>query len=237
MPARFVHKPFPGRTKVGLPALCEGVKDPTEAADLLLEHPAVRRMLLTQKAFVEGGRSMLYDCGIDYDLLVEARLAGDFALERRIDDRMGFVTPILKGFLTEVGSEVANLGVQVLGGHGYIKANAVEQILRDIRISTLWEGTTQIQGLDLLGRKVLLQKLKPIHRECGQLALFAWRTLMRGKGKRVRRHALTVLYKSAEWLLLTYRVALCAARHRDAVGAASVEYLLYAGVVRSPQRL
>jgi hypothetical protein len=72
------------------------------------------------------------------------------------DERLGFYTPILKGFLTELGFECTNLGVQVFGGHGYIGEHGMEQIVRDTRIATLYEGTTGIQALDLLGRKVLV---------------------------------------------------------------------------------
>ncbi len=82
--------------------------------------------------------------------------------KKRINDKLGFFTPILKGFLTEVGFESANQGLQVFGGHGYIKESGLEQIVRDARISTLYEGTTGIQGLDLLGRKVLLQRGKTL---------------------------------------------------------------------------
>jgi len=73
-----------------------------------------------------------------------------------------WVTPILKGFLTEVGFESTNNGLQVFGGHGYIKEWGLEQIVRDARIATLYEGTTGIQGLDLLGRKILMQRGKPL---------------------------------------------------------------------------
>ena len=81
---------------------------------------------------------------------------------KSIDDKLGFFTPILKGFLTEVGFESANNGLQVFGGHGYIKEWGLEQIVRDARIATLYEGTTGIQALDLLARKVLLQRGKPL---------------------------------------------------------------------------
>lgn len=77
--------------------------------------------------------------------------------ERRrdaIDYELGFRTPILKGFLTEMGVEAASVGMQLYGGHGYIKSNKQEQIFRDVRISSIWEGTTGIQALDLLGRKI-----------------------------------------------------------------------------------
>ena len=72
-------------------------------------------------------------------------LAGNDKAAKKLDDRLGFLTPILKGFLSESGVEASNMGIQVFGGHGYIKSNKQEQIARDVRISALWEGTTQIQ--------------------------------------------------------------------------------------------
>ena len=120
---------------------------------------------------------------------------------------------------------------QVYGGHGYVRSNKQEQILRDVRISTVWEGTTQIQALDLLGRKVLLQKLKPIRRHCASVARFAWDVLTSGAGSRVKWHASVLLYKTLEWLLLSYRIAWRARSDTEFVGAASVEYLMYSGYV------
>ena len=78
--------------------------------------------------------------------------------------------PILKGFLTEAGKEAADLGIQVYGGHGYIQDNHAERNYRDVRIAAVWEGTTQIQALDLLGRKIMLGKLTPIFEHCRTLA-------------------------------------------------------------------
>src|SRR5690554_7732150 len=88
--------------------------------------------------------------------MIEGILAGDNAKQEHWDDKLGFLTPILKGCLTELGLEAANLGMRVFGGHGYIREHGMEQIVRDARIATLYEGTTGIQALDLLGRKVLL---------------------------------------------------------------------------------
>ncbi len=133
-----------------------GKKEPEQVADALIWHPDVRRMLLTQRAIAEGGRAMIYSASQLADKLFNASTAGDTARYEEIDGTLGFYTPILKGFLTEMGVEAANLGMQVLGGHGYIYENGVEQIARDARIATLYEGTTGIQALDLLGRKVLL---------------------------------------------------------------------------------
>merc|ERR1711871_677668 len=142
-----------------------GDKNPDGPADPIIVHPDVRKNLLTQKVIAEGGRSMVYECARLADKMVDAENAGDTKTWKKIDDRMGFLTPILKGFLTEAGCEAANLGIQIYGGHGYIKSNKQEQVLRDVRISAVWEGTTGIQALDLLGRKIMLQKLKPINEQ------------------------------------------------------------------------
>ena len=129
-----------------------GPKNSEGPADPIIVHPDVRRMLLTQKAFTEGGRALIYFTGKHCDVAIksndpEARAAAEQAL--------GILTPIVKAFLTEVGFESANLGLQCFGGHGYINEWGLEQNVRDARIGMLYEGTTGIQALDLLGRKVL----------------------------------------------------------------------------------
>merc|ERR1719420_1979095 len=136
---------------------------------------------------------MVYECGLLNDLMMEAKAAGDDKTEKAIDDRMGFLTPILKGFLTEVGVEAANMGIQVYGGHGYIKSNKQEQIVRDSRISAVWEGTTQIQALDLLGRKIMLQRLRPINEHCSQLYSQCKPLLFSGDSQ-LRKHAWNLLW-------------------------------------------
>ena len=107
---------------------------------------------MTQKAISEGGRAMIYYTAKLVDEIESAKTEED---RKNADDRLGFITPILKAFLTELGQESANHGLQIFGGHGFIKEWGMEQIVRDTRISTLYEGTTGIQALDLLGRKVL----------------------------------------------------------------------------------
>ncbi len=77
--------------------------------------------------------------------IAEALKKGDKKKAEAVEDKLGFMTPILKGFLTERGIEAANIGIQLYGGHGYIKSNKQEQVLRDVRISAIWEGTTGIQ--------------------------------------------------------------------------------------------
>ena len=146
------------------------------------------------------------------------------------DDRLGFLTPILKGFLTEAGKEAADHGLQVWGGHGYIKDNGLEQVLRDCRIASLWEGTTQIQALDLLGRKIMLQKLKPINQQCARLRGQAAPLLFSGDSQ-LRSHAWGLYAAAVEWQYLTYRIAACAASDKEVVSSASVDYLMYGGYV------
>ena len=207
-----------------------GKKDPDYPADALIWHPDIRRMLLTQKAIAEGGRAMIYSAVQLADKLFNALNEGNQAGLEDIDDRLGFYTPILKGFLTEMGLEAANLGMQVYGGHGYIHEHGMEQIARDARIATLYEGTTGIQALDLLGRKVLLgtrgrcvrEFTATILRFSGQ-HLFA-RTAL---GKMAR----SLARRAIQWNIITTRIMLRARRDRELVGSASVDFLMYSGYV------
>jgi alkylation response protein AidB-like acyl-CoA dehydrogenase len=206
-----------------------GKKEPDQVADSLIHHADVRRMLLTQKAIAEGGRAMLYYAARLADHMVEAHTVGDDEKAEKYDDKLGFLTPILKGFLTELGNEAANLGVQVFGGHGYIREHGMEQIVRDTRIATLYEGTTGIQALDLLGRKVLLMTQGGAVREFTlKIANFARKHLT---NKQLRPMAIELLKLTAQWNLLTVRVMLAARKDRDVVSAAAHDFLMYSGYV------
>ena len=207
-----------------------GTKDPEFGADALIWHPDVRRMLLTQKAIAEGGRAMIYSVAKVADHLSEATLAGDTAKKEKYENELGFFTPILKGFLTETGLEAANLGIQVFGGHGYIHDHGMEQIARDARIATLYEGTTGIQALDLLGRKVLLATKGKCVRDFTKVMFdFAKQHALAGTplGKMSR----SLLKRALEWNVLTTRIMLRARSDRELVGSASVDYLMYSGYV------
>jgi len=207
-----------------------GKKDPQSKADALIWHPDVRRMLLTQKAIAEGGRAMIYDALKIGDHMFNASAAGDAEGYKAYDSRLGFYTPILKGFLTEMGLEAANLGVQVFGGHGYIKEHGMEQIVRDARISTLYEGTTGIQALDLLGRKVLMgSKGKCVRDFTLEMVRFARPYLL--KRTPLGAMARNLAARAAEWNLLTTAIMFRASKDREVVGAASVDYLMYSGFV------
>ena len=122
-----------------------GKKEPDKVADPIIVHPDVRKMLMTQKAFSEGGRAMIYYTAKLVDDIESAKTE---EARKEADDRLGFITPILKAFLTEVGFESANQGMQIFGGHGYIIELCRVHIVRDARIATLYEGTTGIQALD-----------------------------------------------------------------------------------------
>ncbi len=129
-----------------------GAKAPEKAADPIIVHPDVRRMLLTQKAYVEAGRAFSYWMALQLD---KEHHHTDPAERAQAADIVALLTPIVKAFLTDNAVESANLALQILGGHGYIKEWGMEQYVRDVRISTIYEGTNAIQSLDLLGRKIL----------------------------------------------------------------------------------
>ena len=139
--ARYAQDRIQGRSATG-------AQHPDKEADSLLVHPDVRRMLLTQRAYVEGCRAFAFFAGMQLD---EAKHRGDERAERFGQ----LLTPVVKAFLTDKGLEGAVMAQQILGGHGYVKEWAVEQIVRDARIAQIYEGANGIQALDLAGRKVV----------------------------------------------------------------------------------
>lgn len=207
-----------------------GKKDPEKPADALIHHADVRRMLLTQKAIAEGGRAMLYHTAMFADYLI----SDDEEKVKFFDDKLGLLTPIVKGFLTELGLEAANHGMQVFGGHGYIHEWGMEQIVRDARIATLYEGTTGIQALDLLGRKVLiLSRGKAIPKYTREILSFcAENNPVSARKRRVLSRYVTELTRLAlKWNMLTGKVMLAARKDRDAVGASAYDFLMFSGYV------
>ncbi|MCP5163065.1 MAG: acyl-CoA dehydrogenase C-terminal domain-containing protein [Hahellaceae bacterium] len=204
-----------------------GKKNPDSVADTIINHADVRRMLLTQKAIVEGGRAMLYFAAKYADHMVCGHLENDERKVEKYDDKLGFVTPILKGFLTELGYEATNLGMQVFGGHGYIREHGMEQIVRDTKIATLYEGTTGVQALDLLGRKVLMMTQgKAVRDFTLQITHFARKVVT---DKRQRPMAWTLLKLAAQWNYLTVRLALIARKDREMVSSAANDFLMFSG--------
>jgi alkylation response protein AidB-like acyl-CoA dehydrogenase len=129
-----------------------GPKAPDQAADPIIVHPDVRKMLLTARAYAEGGRAL----GIYLALLIDKELNTEDDDERQdAADLVALLTPICKAFITDNAWLATSHCLQVFGGHGYIKEWGMEQYVRDARINMIYEGTNAIQSLDLLGRKVL----------------------------------------------------------------------------------
>jgi alkylation response protein AidB-like acyl-CoA dehydrogenase len=200
-----------------------GRASPGQPASLLIEHADVRRMLLTQKAYVEGSRLLTYFAGLEMD---KAKYHPDAEERQRAADLLAVLTPVVKAFVTDMAVEVTSLGIQVHGGYGYVRETGVEQFFRDTRIACIYEGTNGVQALDLLGRKVLGSG--------GQLA----RLLGGLIGSFCQNHAgyeemsdftprLAGLLK--EWSEATEQVAVRAARDPHEVSAAAVDYLQLTG--------
>ncbi|WP_313201160.1 acyl-CoA dehydrogenase C-terminal domain-containing protein [Pseudomonas sp.] len=129
-----------------------GAEAPGQAADPIVVHPDVRRMLLTMKALNEGGRAFSTYVALQLDL---ARYSEDAGARRLAEAKVALLTPVAKAFITDMGLETTVHGQQVLGGHGYIREWGQEQLIRDCRITQIYEGANGIQALDLVGRKLL----------------------------------------------------------------------------------
>ncbi len=193
------------------------------AADPIIVHPDVRRMLLTQKAFVEGGRLLAFLTGREMD---GAELNPDAEARRRSGELIAFLTPIVKAFLTDAAVEVASLAVQIHGGHGFIRETGVEQLLRDARITPIYEGTNGIQALDLLGRKVFGTG----GRSQQAMAARIRESISRfGAAPELAGFAADLARRVDRWDALTAALTESATGNADEVGAAAFDYLQYSG--------
>ena len=202
-----------------------GAKAPDKPADPIIVHPDVRRMLLTMKAFNEGNRALTY---FTAQMLDVAHLSPDADARQEAEDLLAFLTPICKAFMTDTGLEVTNHGMQVFGGHGFIREWGMEQLVRDCRIAPIYEGTNGIQALDLLGRKVLGSQgkllrnfTKIVHKFCAANAGHA----------QLGEFVAQLDSLNQQWGELTMQVGMAAMKNPDEVGAASVDYLMYSGYI------
>ncbi len=202
-----------------------GARAPDKAADPIIVHPDVRRMLLTQRAFAEGGRALVVFAALQAD--IEAR--SENAAEReRAAQLLGLLIPIAKALLTEASVECTYHALQTFGGHGYIADHGIEQFARDARITTLYEGTTQIQALDLLGRKIMHLKGVGLKSFLEDIVAFCQEhtqteALMEFVGP--------LAVHARNWSELTQEIGQRVAADADEVGAAAVDYLFYAGYI------
>ncbi len=137
-----------------------GAEHPNEKADPIIVHPDVRRMLLRQKAIIEGSRAMAYWTGLHLDL---SHGHADSVQRERSDDIVQLMTPIVKSFLTDEGFFCCDQALQSMGGAGFTQDLPVEQLLRDGRIPRIYEGTNGIQALDLVGRKLTMNNGRLAH--------------------------------------------------------------------------
>ena len=198
-----------------------GAQQPEKAADPILVHPDVRRMLLTMKGYVEGGRAFSTYVAQWLDI---AKYADPADEERRkyAEGMVALLTPVAKAFLTDRGLDACIMGQQVFGGHGFIREWGQEQLVRDCRITQIYEGTNGIQALDLMGRKVVGSQGKLYELFAQDIAAF----IEENSGDAALRPFLEPLAAAFERLSdVTEHVIQQAGDTPDAIGAASVDYL------------
>ncbi|WP_097460074.1 acyl-CoA dehydrogenase C-terminal domain-containing protein [Mangrovitalea sediminis] len=195
-----------------------GAQQKDKAADPIIVHPDVRRMLLTQKAFVEGGRAFSTYVASYLDL---AKFA-EGERQERAEAMVALLTPVAKAFLTDRGLECCILGQQVFGGHGFIREWGQEQLVRDTRITQIYEGTNGIQALDLMGRKIVANKGRYYELFAQEIVDF----IEANAGNEKLKPYLEPLAAALERLSdVTEYILDAAARDPNEIGAASVDYL------------
>ena len=202
-----------------------GAKFPEKPADPIIVHPDIRRMLLTSKAFAEGGRVMALHAALQVDILERSK---DDEERKAADELLSFLTPIVKGLLTEWANECTYHAMQCFGGHGYVREWGMEQLARDARITTIYEGTTGIQALDLLGRKIMQQQGAGMRRFLAMIQQFCEANAAKPE---LTEFVLPLAEVTKQWGELTMEIGKKAMSNADEVGAASYDYLYYSGYV------
>jgi alkylation response protein AidB-like acyl-CoA dehydrogenase len=202
-----------------------GAKFPDKPADPLIVHPDIRRMLLTCKALNEGSRALALHAATLVDILQHAADADE---RQRADELLGFLTPIVKACLTEWSVECTYHALQCFGGHGYIREWGMEQLARDARITTIYEGTTGIQALDLLGRKVIQQQGAGLKQFLGLIVEFC---TAETQNPALTEFVAPLAQIAQEWQQLTMDIGRRVMENPEELGAASYDYLYYSGYV------
>jgi alkylation response protein AidB-like acyl-CoA dehydrogenase len=200
-----------------------GTKAPDKPADPIIVHPDVRKMLLTARAYAEGGRAL----AIHTALLIDKELHHpDEAVRKECADEVALLTPIVKAFMTDNGWIATSHCMQVYGGHGFIHEWGMEQYVRDARINMIYEGTNTIQSLDLLGRKVLGDngaKLKKFGRKIAEFVE------EEGTSEAMQEFVNPLADLGDKVTKLTTEIGMKAFQNPDEVGAAAVDYLRVCG--------
>ncbi|BDB71952.1 acyl-CoA dehydrogenase oxidoreductase [Comamonas thiooxydans] len=200
-----------------------GVKAKDKPADPIIVHPDVRRMLLTAKAYAEGGRALSTFCGL---LLDKELHHPDEKVRKDSGELVALLTPIVKAFITDNGWTATMLSQQVFGGHGFIKEWGMEQFVRDARINMIYEGTNGIQALDLLGRKILGNQgatLKKFGKLIAQLVE------EEGVNEKMSEFITPIAVLGEQMTKFTTEIGFKGMQNPDEVGAAAVDYLRVAG--------
>ncbi|MFO1273652.1 MAG: acyl-CoA dehydrogenase C-terminal domain-containing protein [Rubrivivax sp.] len=200
-----------------------GPKAPDRPADPIIVHPDVRKMLLTARAYAEGGRALA--CWTA--LLLDKEISSDDEDERReCADLVALLTPIIKAFFTDNGWIATSHCMQVFGGHGYIRQQGMEQLVRDARINMIYEGTNTVQSLDLLGRKVLGDNGKKLKKFGKLVADFIEEE---GTDEKMQEFVNPLADLGDKVTKLTTELGMKAFQNADEVGAAAVDYLRVCG--------
>jgi len=200
-----------------------GPKAPDKAADPIIVHPDVRKMLLTARAYAEGARALLTFTALQFDVLVST---DDDDERQQADDTVALLTPIIKAFVTDNGWIATTHCQQVFGGHGYIHGTGMEQFVRDARINMIYEGTNTIQSLDLLGRKVLGDNGKKLKKFGRLIAEFVEQE---GTNEAMQEFINPLAELGDKVTKLTTELGMKAFGNADEVGAAAVDYLRVMG--------
>ena len=200
-----------------------GPKATDKPADPIIVHPDVRKMLLTARAYAEGGRAL----SMHIALLIDTYLATDDDEERKnAEDEVALLTPIVKAFLTDNGWIATSSCLQVFGGHGYIREWGMEQFVRDARINMIYEGTNTIQSLDLLGRKVLADNGAKLKKFGQRIQTFVEDE---GVDEAMQEFVNPLADLGDKVTKLTTELGMKAFGNADEVGAAAVDYLRVLG--------
>ena len=200
-----------------------GPKAKDKPADPIIVHPDVRKMLMTAKAYAEGGRALTTYCAL---LLDQELNHPDEKTRKNAAELLALLTPIVKAFLTDNGHTATNACLQVFGGHGFIKEWGMEQFTRDNRINMIYEGTNTIQSLDLLGRKVLGNNGASL-KKFGKL--IAALVEQEGVNEQMAEFINPLAYLGEQMTKFTTELGFRAFQNADEVGAAAVDYLRVAG--------
>ena len=200
-----------------------GVKAPEQPADPIIVHPDVRRMLLTAKAYAEGGRAFASFIA----LLIDRELSHpDEAVRKEAGDMVALLTPIVKAFMTDNGWIATSEAMQVHGGHGYITGTGIEQYVRDARINMIYEGTNTVQSLDLLGRKILMDNGAKLKKFGALVQAFVEEN---GTDEAMSEFVTPLADLGDKVTKLTMEIGMKAFQNQDEVGAAAVPYLRTVG--------